>query len=131
MATPDTIPTPPILSENEALRGINADYDTRYGRALEHVEVVQKLWRSYEDDALVRNRETGQFLDDPRYFPPPGVAGGLAFQVVPSGPNHSTRALRDLGFEDLVVPWPAGGEERVEEFAHRAMPRLLGRTAVA
>src|SRR6201985_3868224 len=31
MATPDTLPTPPILSENEALRGINADYDTRYG----------------------------------------------------------------------------------------------------
>src|ERR1700748_1504725 len=31
MATPETIPTPPVLTENEALRGINADYDTRYG----------------------------------------------------------------------------------------------------
>ena len=36
------------------------------------------------------------------------------------------RALRELGFAYLVVPWPAGGEERVEEFAHRVMPRLLG-----
>src|SRR6201985_1133217 len=31
MATPDTLPTPPILSENEALRGINADSTERYG----------------------------------------------------------------------------------------------------
>jgi F420-dependent oxidoreductase-like protein len=37
-----------------------------------------------------------------------------------------TLALRDLGFAYLVVPWPAAGEERVEEFAHRVMPRLLG-----
>jgi alkanesulfonate monooxygenase SsuD/methylene tetrahydromethanopterin reductase-like flavin-dependent oxidoreductase (luciferase family) len=40
-------------------------------------------------------------------------------------------ALHELGFEDLVVPWPAGGEDRVEEFAHRVMPRLLGRASVA
>ncbi len=41
------------------------------------------------------------------------------------------RAMRDLGFDYLVVPWPAGGEERVEEFAHRVMPRLLGGAAAA
>jgi FMN-dependent oxidoreductase (nitrilotriacetate monooxygenase family) len=39
------------------------DYDTRYGRAEEHVKVVQALWDSYEDDAFVRDRETGVFLD--------------------------------------------------------------------
>ncbi|WP_313738834.1 LLM class flavin-dependent oxidoreductase [Pseudomonas sp.] len=39
------------------------DYDTRYARAKEHVEVVQGLWQSYEDGALVRDRDTGQFLD--------------------------------------------------------------------
>jgi len=38
-------------------------YDTRYARAQEHVEVVQGLWRSYEDDAFPRDRRTGQFLD--------------------------------------------------------------------
>jgi len=37
-----------------------------------------------------------------------------------------TSALAELGFAYLVVPWPEGGEERVEEFAHRVMPRLLG-----
>ncbi|MEX5585900.1 LLM class flavin-dependent oxidoreductase [Pseudomonas urmiensis] len=39
------------------------DYDTRYARAQEHVEVVQGLWHSYEDDAFPRDRRTGQFLD--------------------------------------------------------------------
>ncbi|WP_043200146.1 LLM class flavin-dependent oxidoreductase [Pseudomonas putida] len=42
------------------------DYDTRYARALEHVAVVQGLWRSYEDGAFPRNRATGQFLDPSR-----------------------------------------------------------------
>ena len=39
------------------------DYDTRYGRAAEHVQVVQGLWNSYEEDAFVRDRATGRFLD--------------------------------------------------------------------
>ncbi|WP_028694269.1 LLM class flavin-dependent oxidoreductase [Pseudomonas cremoricolorata] len=42
------------------------DYDTRYARAKEHVEVVQGLWQSYEEQALPRNRQTGQFLDPAR-----------------------------------------------------------------
>ncbi|BAH49683.1 LLM class flavin-dependent oxidoreductase [Rhodococcus opacus] len=39
------------------------DYATRYGRALEHVEVVKALWDSYEDDAFPRDREARRFLD--------------------------------------------------------------------
>ncbi|MEU1972157.1 LLM class flavin-dependent oxidoreductase [Microbacterium sp. NPDC019599] len=39
------------------------DYDTRYGRASEHVKLVQALWDSYEADALPRDRGTGRFLD--------------------------------------------------------------------
>jgi len=39
------------------------DYDTRYARAQEHVQVVQGLWHSYEDGAFPRDRSTGQFLD--------------------------------------------------------------------
>lgn len=45
--------------------------------------------------------ETGQPVDDPEYFPPPGAPGAAALQVVPSGPNHPTRALRDLAVEAL------------------------------
>jgi FMN-dependent oxidoreductase (nitrilotriacetate monooxygenase family) len=39
------------------------DYATRYGRALEFVEVARGLWDSYEDDAFVADAESGRFLD--------------------------------------------------------------------
>jgi FMN-dependent oxidoreductase (nitrilotriacetate monooxygenase family) len=67
------------------------DYETRYGRAFEYLDVVQGLWRSYEDDAFVRNRETGVFLDPDKlhalnhkgkYF---SVTGPLNLQRSPQG----------------------------------------------
>ena len=39
------------------------DHDVRYRLAGEHLDVVQGLWDSWEDDALVRNKATGVFLD--------------------------------------------------------------------
>ena len=45
--------------------------------------------------------ETGQSVDDPEYFPPQTTRGTVALQVVPSGPNHPTRILRDLAVEAL------------------------------
>src|SRR5580658_4710795 len=39
------------------------DYATRYGRALEFVEVARGLWDSYEDDAFPADVEAGVFLD--------------------------------------------------------------------
>jgi FMN-dependent oxidoreductase (nitrilotriacetate monooxygenase family) len=39
------------------------DYATRYGRALEFVQVAQGLWDSYEDDAFPADVERGVFLD--------------------------------------------------------------------
>jgi FMN-dependent oxidoreductase (nitrilotriacetate monooxygenase family) len=42
------------------------DYATRYGRAYEHVRVVQGLWDSYEDDAFPRDKERGVFFDPSR-----------------------------------------------------------------
>ncbi len=38
----------------------------RYRRAAEHVDVVKKLWDSFEDDAFVRDKETGLFFDPAR-----------------------------------------------------------------
>ena len=35
----------------------------RYRRASEHVEVVKTLWDSFEDDAFIRDRESGRFFD--------------------------------------------------------------------
>jgi FMN-dependent oxidoreductase (nitrilotriacetate monooxygenase family) len=39
------------------------DHEVRYKRAEEHLEVVRGLWDSWEDDAFVRNKETGEFFD--------------------------------------------------------------------
>jgi alkanesulfonate monooxygenase SsuD/methylene tetrahydromethanopterin reductase-like flavin-dependent oxidoreductase (luciferase family) len=39
------------------------DYATRYGRALEAVQVIRGLWDSYEDDAFVADVERNVFLD--------------------------------------------------------------------
>ena len=35
----------------------------RYRRATEHVELVRKLWESFEDDVFIRDKETGKFFD--------------------------------------------------------------------
>lgn len=35
----------------------------RYGIAAEHLQVVQGLWDSWEDDAIVADRQTGRFFD--------------------------------------------------------------------
>jgi FMN-dependent oxidoreductase (nitrilotriacetate monooxygenase family) len=39
------------------------DYATRYGRALEFVQVARGLWDSYEDDAFPADVERGVFVD--------------------------------------------------------------------
>ncbi|MBD1587480.1 LLM class flavin-dependent oxidoreductase [Pseudomonas sp. C2L12B] len=39
-------------------------YDERYERADEFVDVVKKLWDSWEEDAFIRDKQTGQFYDE-------------------------------------------------------------------
>ncbi|MGS0977890.1 LLM class flavin-dependent oxidoreductase [Burkholderia glumae] len=39
------------------------DHAARYEIAAEHIDVVQGLWDSWDDDALVRDRATGRFFD--------------------------------------------------------------------
>ncbi|MCP3380220.1 LLM class flavin-dependent oxidoreductase [Bradyrhizobium sp. CCGUVB4N] len=39
------------------------DHDTRYVRAREFVEVVKGLWDTWEDDAFIRDKQTGIFAD--------------------------------------------------------------------
>lgn len=39
------------------------EHSLRYKIANEYIEVVQGLWSSWEDDAFIRDRETGQFFD--------------------------------------------------------------------
>ncbi len=44
-------------------------HDERYERAYEFVEVVRKLWDTYEDDAFIWNRETSQYIDPDKFHP--------------------------------------------------------------
>jgi FMN-dependent oxidoreductase (nitrilotriacetate monooxygenase family) len=41
----------------------HVDYDTRYARAAEFVEVVKGLWDSWEEDAFAFDKQSGQFFD--------------------------------------------------------------------
>ena len=100
------------------------DYDTRHARALEHVQVVQGLWHSYEDDAFVRDRATGSFLDTSKmhalhhkgeYF---SVVGPLNIQRSPQGQPVIFQAGdseqgRDLGARtaDVVFTHAASVEQ--------------------
>jgi FMN-dependent oxidoreductase (nitrilotriacetate monooxygenase family) len=47
-------------------RDKHLDYDTRYERASEFVEVVTGLWDSWEDDAFPYDKEGGLFYDESR-----------------------------------------------------------------
>lgn len=72
-------------------RAEHYDYATRYGRALEHVRVVQGLWDSYEDDAFPRDKERGVFFDPSKQHPLNhtgehfSVVGPLNIQRSPQG----------------------------------------------
>ncbi|MGY3573023.1 LLM class flavin-dependent oxidoreductase [Bradyrhizobium sp. USDA 4504] len=39
------------------------NYDVRYARAREFVKVVRGLWDSWEDDAFIRDKQSGVFVD--------------------------------------------------------------------
>jgi len=45
-------------------RDQHLDYDTRYARAAEFVEVVKGLWDSWEEDAFLLDKRSGQFFDE-------------------------------------------------------------------
>ena len=47
----------------------HVDYDTRYARAAEFVEVVKGLWDSWEEDAFPLDKQSGQFFDETKMHP--------------------------------------------------------------
>jgi len=81
-------------SEAEALnfnRDKHMEYDLRYARAAEFVEVVKGLWDSWEEDAPVFDKASGIFLDPSRMHPIDHkgehfkVRGPLTIQRTPQG----------------------------------------------
>ncbi|WP_347453412.1 LLM class flavin-dependent oxidoreductase [Acinetobacter sp. ANC 7454] len=46
------------------------DAKTRYAQAHEFIEVVQKLWDSWEDDAFIYDKDSGQFFQPKKFHEP-------------------------------------------------------------
>ncbi|WP_347455448.1 LLM class flavin-dependent oxidoreductase [Acinetobacter thermotolerans] len=46
------------------------DAKTRYAQAHEFIEVVQKLWDSWEDDAFIYDKDSGQFFQPEKFHEP-------------------------------------------------------------
>lgn len=87
-----------------------ASHENRYQRATEFVEVVAKLWDSWEDDARIYDRQTGTYADTTRIHPIDH--DGNHFQV--RGPLDQPRSPQG---HPLLVQ--AGSSESGRSFAAR------------
>lgn len=84
-------------------------HDTRYDRADEYMDVVYKLWEhSWEEGAVLRDRETGVFADPARVHP---INHKGKFFSVPG--VH----LTDPSPQRTPVLFQAGSSERGRDFA--------------
>jgi FMN-dependent oxidoreductase (nitrilotriacetate monooxygenase family) len=83
-------------------------YEERYERADEFVDVVKKLWDSWEDDAFIRNKATGIFYEASKLHVPNHK--GKHFSV--RGPLNSARTPQG---RPIVVQ--AGAAEAGRELA--------------
>jgi FMN-dependent oxidoreductase (nitrilotriacetate monooxygenase family) len=55
--------TTPLEGSAKNYSRVHPEHALRYEIADEYLSVTQGLWDSWDDDAVVRNRETGQFFD--------------------------------------------------------------------
>ncbi len=81
------------------------DHDVRYNRAREFAQVVTQLWDSWDDDAFIRNKETGIFLDPDKKHRLDHK--GEWFQVrgplnVPRSPQGWPVVVQAGGSEDMI-----------------------------
>ena len=119
------------------------DYATRYGRALEFVEVARGLWDSYEDDAFPADVERGVFLNPQKLHPLDHVgehfkvAGPLNLSrsrqgqpvIFQSGVSEDGRNLAAQVAEGIFAPGESfeSAREHYQDVKRRA--RALGRDA--
>ncbi|MFG2819257.1 LLM class flavin-dependent oxidoreductase [Kitasatospora sp. NPDC048365] len=83
-----------------------------FGEAEDYVEVVRRLWDSWEDDAEIRDTATGRFVDREKLH-------YIDFE----GRHFSVRG-------PSITPRPPQGQPLVTALAHRGEPyRLVGRSA--
>lgn len=101
-------------SEQEALnfnRDKHMEHGARYRRAQEFVDVVFGLWDSWEDDAFIRDKATGQYFDPAKLHVPHHL--GDHFKV--RGPLNAARPIQ--GYPVIAQ---AGSSGPGQELAGRA-----------
>jgi len=86
------------------------DHDVRYRMADEFIDVTEGLWRSWEEDAFVRDRESGRFIDPNKLHALDHQ--GEFFSV--AGPLNLVRSR-----QGQPVLFQAGSSEAGREFAAR------------
>ncbi len=59
----NVVTTPLEGSADNFNKGNHPEHSKRYAMASEYIEVAQGLWDSWEDEAFIRNRETGEFVN--------------------------------------------------------------------
>ncbi|MBY8876291.1 LLM class flavin-dependent oxidoreductase [Actinacidiphila acidipaludis] len=103
---------PPLRLDDLGTPGARAVIADSFDEAADYVEVVRRLWDSWEDDAEIRDVATGRFIDRAKlhYID----FEGRHFRV--KGPS--------------ITPRPPQGQPVVVALAHRTEPfRLVGRSA--
>jgi alkanesulfonate monooxygenase SsuD/methylene tetrahydromethanopterin reductase-like flavin-dependent oxidoreductase (luciferase family) len=86
--------------------------DELFAEASDAVEVVRRLWDSWEDDAIIRDVATGRFVDRDRLH-----------YIDFAGPTLSVKG-------PSIVPRPPQGQPVVAALAHRPVPdRFASRAA--
>ncbi len=86
------------------------EHDLRYRMAQEFVEVTKGLWDSWEDEAFVRNKKSGEFIDASKMHPLNHK--GEFFSV--QGPLNISRSK-----QGQTVLFQAGSSEAGKAFASR------------
>lgn len=83
-----------------------------FDEAADYVEVMRRLWDSWDDDAEIRDAATGRFVDREKLH-------YIDFE----GPHFSVRG-------PSITPRPPQGQPIVSALAHRPVPyQLVGRSA--
>lgn len=84
----NVVTSPLAESADNYSKGDHPEHDIRYDIAEEHIQVVQGLWDSYEDDAFMFDVETGEYVDKSKMHTLD--YNGQFFQV--KGPLNASRS---------------------------------------
>ena len=103
---------PPLRFEDFETPEVQARLPELFDEAADFVEVVRRLWDSWEDDAEIRDIATGRFVDRAKLH-----------YIDFAGPRFSVKG-------PSITPRPPQGQPVVAALAHRSVPfQLVARSA--